>query len=45
MDNIKIDLGEIGWKAVNCTGQSSIVGFYEHGVEPSGSKTWNFLMR
>jgi hypothetical protein len=46
VDDIKIDLGEIGWDGLDrsSSGQGRVEGSYEHGNEPSGSlKCWEVL--
>jgi hypothetical protein len=48
MDNIKMDLGEIGWDSMDWIDLSQDKGHWrtlcEHGNEPSGSiKCWDVL--
>jgi hypothetical protein len=46
VDNIKMDLSEIGWCGLDRSGSRSgpVEGFYEHDNEPSGSiKYWKVL--
>jgi hypothetical protein len=48
VDNIKMDLREIGWDGVDWIGYGSgwgqVEGSCEHGIEPSGSiKCWGVL--
>jgi hypothetical protein len=48
-DNIRMDLGEIGWESgldAFGSGEGPVAGPCEHGNEPlSSTKGWNFLTR
>jgi hypothetical protein len=44
VDNIKMDLREIGWDGINWIDLAQDMGSCEHGNEPTGStKCWEVL--